>query len=141
MRIGITGGPKTGKTTLAKKMHRDRVNGVRVLLHTDDLIDLGWSESSQRVSEWLEEFTSVDDLIIEGVTLPRALRKWLKAHPEGRPLDKLLVLDTTYGELSPGQERMAKGVETVVNEIADELIKRGVEVSVVWETGVIGPQL
>ena len=117
MRRAITGSPKAGKTTIA---------GARAL-HTDDLKDLhSWSAASEVASSWFDMPGS--DLCVEGVTVPRALRKWLATHPEGRPIDELLVLGTPHQPLTPGQQAMAKGINTVLKEIEPELIKRGVKV-------------
>lgn len=122
-RILIVGGPKTGKTTLALKM------AAAVGLtpkHTDDLIDkLDWSAASATVAEWMDE---PGNLLIEGVAVPRALRKWLAAHPEGKPADRVIYLSQSHQELTKGQLAMTKGVATVWREIAAELLARGVDI-------------
>jgi adenylate kinase family enzyme len=118
-RICIIGGPRAGKTTYAMSLSADA-------RHTDDLIGkLDWHQASEEISKW---FDAPEDWIIEGVAVPRALRKWLKAHEEDneKPCDRIIVLDGSFLELTPGQERMAKGVQTVFDEISDELIRRGV---------------
>jgi broad-specificity NMP kinase len=117
VRVAITGGPSTGKTTLAG-------SGAK---HTDDLIeDHDWSAASEVASTWFDD-PSVD-LHVEGVAVPRALRKWLLAHPEGKPVEKLIVLQKAYEPLNIRQQAMAKGVETVLAEIHGELEKRGVRI-------------
>ena len=120
-RIGIAGGPNTGKTTLAGRLGGD-------VLHTDSVLELGWSECSEHVAtEWL---TREGELVVEGVALVRALRKWLEANPAGRPIDRLLVLTEEYGEtLSKGQAAMTKGHNTVLGKILPDLRARGVDVS------------
>lgn len=128
-RTCITGGPKTGKTTLAKEMVR--VEPVEHLVwgvnarSTDDLIHLGWSEASQHVAdEWL---TQPGPWIIEGVAVSRALRKWREAHPgEAPPVDRVIYLTETFKEPTAGQRAMAKGVETVHREIEGWLSEHGV---------------
>jgi adenylate kinase family enzyme len=118
-RICITGSPRAGKTTYAKTL------GIPVK-HTDDLIAThGWSEASQAASEWLNE---PGPWCIEGTAVARALRKWIAAHPEGKPCDKLILLWEPHWPLSKGQHAMAKGVDTVFQEICAELLKRGVEI-------------
>lgn len=116
-RTCITGGPKTGKTTLAKRMGRH--------FSTDDLMDKGWSEASEAASHW---FDGKGPLVVEGVAVPRALRKWLARNPEGKPVDRVIYLKKPHRTLTKGQNTMLKGVATVFAEIRPELEKRGVEV-------------
>jgi len=118
MKIAIIGSPKSGKTTFSSSF----VGNVK---HTDDLISLGWSEASEKASFWFDE--SVD--VIEGVAVPRALRKWLERNKTGKPVDKvIIVVNASFCELSKGQLSMAKGIVTVWNEIVRELLARGVVV-------------
>ncbi len=118
-RVLITGYPRTGKTTWAGKNFSD-------ILHTDDTIHMGWSESSQCVSEWLDEPYSC----IEGCTVVRALRKWMR-RCEGRPADVVYWFAEPLERWSGGQQTMSRGMLTVWNEIRDELENRGVEVHVI----------
>lgn len=118
MRVAITGGPHTGKTTLAG----------HAALHTDDLIgSQDWSAASAVVATWFEG--QEPELCVEGVAVPRALRKWLATHPEGKPVDEVVVLERPHEPLTPGQQTMAKGAQTVLREIEPELVKRGVRVT------------
>lgn len=119
-RILIAGGPKVGKTTLALELGRERNIPVR---HTDDLIGAcDWSSISTTVATWLEE---PGPWIIEGVAVPRALRKWLATHPEGTPAETLFWRETTRVPRTAGQAAMAKGCATVWDEIHRELVTRG----------------
>lgn len=108
-RILITGAPNTGKTYMAV------AQSIRLgcqLFHTDDLIEIGWSEASGEVAKLLGR---PGPWIIEGVAVPRAIRKWLKtAGPMAAPCDRLIVLRHSWAELTPGQQTMAKGVATVL---------------------------
>ena len=123
-RLLITGGPRTGKTTLANSLERD---GARVG-HTDDLIaSHDWSEASDRVAEWMN---APGPWVIEGVAVVRALRKWLAAHPAGAPCDRIVLLSKPLEPLTPGQAAMAKGLLTVWDEIRPELHRRNVEIEV-----------
>lgn len=127
-RICITGGPKTGKTTLAKKL---QCNGLvagapgALLRHTDDLIATHeWSAASQEASTWLDD---PGPWIIEGVAVSRALRKWRDQHPgEAPPVDRMIRLIVPHVALSKGQATMAKGEERVFQEISGWLLGGGV---------------
>lgn len=129
MRILITGGPGTGKTHLA------RVLGPGPSPHcTDAAMHLGWSEASEEVARW---FDRDGDWIVEGVAVPRALRKWAfmngclqlpgvpKLRPGNRPpppCDKLIILRHRHpagGPETPGQAAMAKGLHTVLSEVLE----------------------
>ena len=127
MKIVVGGGPRTGKTTFAHKL------GVELKLpvkHTDDLIPiLDWSGASQAVSEW---FQRSEPCIIEGVAVWRALRKWLASHAVGKPCDTVYVLNTPMVDLSPGQDTMSKGCDTVWRQIEPELRERGVVIKEVF---------
>ena len=118
MRLVITGGPRTGKTTQALEL--GRAHGWPVY-HTDDTMTLPWSEASAEVARWFER---PGPWIIEGVAIPRALRKYLRAR-EDLPADELLLMTHAFVPLSPGQQRMGAGVETVLAEILQDLEQRG----------------
>lgn len=119
MRIVIAGGPRCGKTTFAATLGEAK--------HTDDLISMGWSEASAETSSW---FDATGPWVVEGVAAPRALRKWLAAHREGKPCDVVHWMGRPYEQLSPGQLGMLRGCETVWAEIVGELRRRGVEIRV-----------
>lgn len=137
-RIVITGGPRTGKTTMAREMvggddPRDRMEHAHVMVrHTDDLIEqcknLGgsaWSEASRIASTWLDE---PGPWIIEGVAMSRALRKWAEAHPgEPPPVDRVIYLAVAHESLDTRQIAMAKGVETVHSkDVEPWLLEHGI---------------
>jgi hypothetical protein len=138
--ICIAGGPRTGKTTLAMQLVGDSTvtdwgtpsatfGGPRrselFVRHTDDLIGkLDWSAASAEVATWLDED---GPWIIEGVAVSRALRKWRDQHPGERPpVDRVIRLTTPHVALSKGQAAMAKGEESVWQEIEDWLHADGV---------------
>ena len=118
MRLAIVGWPRAGKTTLALARARELSCVAR---HTDDLIGrLDWSAASEEVARWFDE---PGPWLIEGVAVPRALRKWRLAHPgESPPVDTLIYLPRgRFCDLSPGQAAMGKGCDTVLAELADWL--------------------
>ena len=120
VKIAIMGGPRTGKTTLSEKIKED-MN----LYHTDDIKDLPWSEQSDVVCDW---FTLEEDCIIEGVTVVRALRKFLEKYPHMKPCDKLIILTIPYFQ-TDGQEKMSKGHDTILNQILPVLDELNVEIN------------
>lgn len=122
-RLAIVGGPNTGKTTCALELAGSRTYRDATVRHTDDVIDLGWSEASEEVADWL---MYDGPLIVEGVAVARGLRKWLRRGMKGRPVDRVLVLTQPFVPLPPGQASMAKGVATVLAEVRPELEARGV---------------
>lgn len=132
-RICITGGPRTGKTSLATRMSSeagllpsDPPQVALPMRSTDYLIGkLDWSEASTHVARyWLD---APGPWIIEGVAVSRALRKWHDSHPgEPPPVDRVIHLRDPHEPLSKGQLTMAKGVETVHAEIESWLRKHGV---------------
>ena len=122
-RVCIAGVPRSGKTTVADGMSRQSP-GLRVR-HTDDVAPMGWSQASQHVSTWLD---AAGPWVIEGVAVPRALRKWLARNPTGKPCDVVAFSAEPRVKLTPGQLAMAKGCITVWAEIVAELEKRGVQI-------------
>jgi len=101
-RLAIAGGPKSGKTTLALA-----IGDGRRILHGDSWMGEDWSETSRLIAgaaNCLDE-----PFIVEGVQVPRALRKGMKA-------DAVIWLDRPHQQLTPGQESMAKGCKTVLRE-------------------------
>lgn len=125
-RVLIIGGPKTGKTTLAAAMGGGR--------STDEVIeDLDWSEASAEIATW---FDDPGPWLIEGVAIPRALRKWQESHPdEPAPVDHVIYLTQVYQDLEPEAAAMAKGVETVFEEILPWLLE-SVEITEIAHEGV-----
>lgn len=119
MRIAIIGSPRAGKTTLALVL--GRMTGWPIL-HTDDLITLGWSAVSDEVARVLG---IVPDIIAEGVAVVRGLRKSLAAAPDA-PVELCFVLERPRVLLSTGQRAMQRGCATVLQEIEPELVRRGV---------------
>lgn len=123
-RVAIIGGPRSGKTTLAKLAARPPGSPV---LGTDSLIKLGWSQASAEVARWID---TPGPTLIEGVATARGLRKWLAEHTEddSKPFDLIVVLKGAKRNLTLQQQNMGKGVHTVLYEILGTLAKRGVNI-------------
>jgi adenylate kinase family enzyme len=122
-RVVITGGPRVGKSTLAFNMMQEKQCS---LYGTDSLVrSHDWSAASEEASFW---FDRPGPWIIEGVAVPRALRKWLERHRKDSspPCEVLMFGQSPKVQLLPGQISMAKGVVTVLGEIRAELRRRGV---------------
>jgi hypothetical protein len=102
-RLAITGAPSTGKTTLTLKLD----DGTREVFHNDDFKHLEWSKASEHIAKEINDCDK--PLIVEGVTVPRALRKGMK-------VDAVIWLSKPHIEQKPGQVAMGKGCQTVLNE-------------------------
>lgn len=99
-RIAITGGPRAGKTTWAQRITD------RAVIHTDDFRSSPWPEVPFLVIEACQERQA---FCVEGVQVPRALRKGLE-------VDAVIWLSEPLLELSDGQERMRKGTDTIFRD-------------------------
>lgn len=113
----ILGGPRTGKTTLARQLG--------AVEHLDDYKSFGWHEQSEIASRLMAR----KDWVMEGTTGERALRKFMDQNPKAR-LDDLTItrLSTPREPLSPGQQAMLKGQEKVWGEVKGEVLRRGARV-------------
>lgn len=117
--ILIAGPPHSDAGRMAWQLARE--HGIRneLVRPTDELVGvLPWSEDSAEVARWLEE---PGPWVIWGSIVPRAIRKWMRAHPTGLPAGRIIWVRPTVDELSP----LAKGVATVWNEVLPQLIERG----------------
>lgn len=124
-RFFIAGWPKTGKTTLAHELEARTGIPVR---HTDDTVSRGWAAATAVVANWMGR---THPIIIEGVTVARSARKWLRENPDGRPCDVLIVLWPPFlrvDEMKPGQVNMGKGIDKALAAVVPELEARGVAV-------------
>lgn len=125
-RIGIVGGPRTGKSTLARQLAaggpilctdprglvKDVESGVEYVPNTH----ADWSAASLYVAEVF--LSRPGPWILDGVGLARALRKWRGLFPgQPPPLERLVYLTVPVRELTEGQRRMTLGVKTVLAEI------------------------
>lgn len=115
LRLLITGGPRTGKTTLANSMSQS-------VIHTDDFKG-SWEA---RLIQTMHYFNLDNIYTIEGVTIPAALELWLKIHQD-KPTDKIIFLTNPRIQLSTRQMSMKRGIETIYSRIREELRQRHVE--------------
>jgi hypothetical protein len=102
-KVALTGGPKTGKTTLSQQCVD------RHVYRTDDWQVIEWAHVPDAIIDQLE---SIDSWILEGVQVPRCLRKGLKPNV-------VIWLDKPHVALSSGQRSMAKGCRTIYEEWID----------------------
>lgn len=121
MRIVITGWPGSGKSELARELGSKLCITPRA---TDSLVRThDWSAASLVVSTWFDEPAP---WIIEGVAVPRALRKWHARNPDSDPpFDRLIVLphpdEAQRLAMKPGQITMGRGHDTVLRELEEWL--------------------
>jgi hypothetical protein len=119
-RTVIIGGPRSGKTTEA-------IQDGRLPVHLDDLIaHCDWSGQSEVAADLLN---TTGPGVMEGVAAVRALRKWIERHPEGKPCDHVLYLQTM--DVRPEHKRMTAQCATIFAGIAAELVRRGVMIEIV----------
>ncbi len=104
MILGITGGPRTGKTELAKRLSKRF--SLRVF-HTDEVRGVGWARQPYQI---ISLATGAD--IIEGVQVARAIRKGLVVD------SPLIVLARPLAELTPGQSNMTSGLATILRSLS-----------------------
>lgn len=89
------------------------------------MADHDWDSAAEEVAKWIDDG---DGWVIEGVMAVRGLRQWLADNP-GKALDAtVILLAEPRLPLSPRQSAMAKGVQTVWNEILPDLKSRGATV-------------
>ena len=100
-RIGIAGGPLTGKTTFANEI------ADRPVLHTDDAIPtVSWADQPKH---WIDKTEDLGSFLLEGVQVARCLRK-------GLAIDAVVRMEEAKAPLTPGQATMAKGERTIFEE-------------------------
>lgn len=99
-RIAVCGGPRTGKSTLVSLVTDRHVEG------TDDYIGMAWEDVPQSL---IEKLSGVERFVVEGVMVPRALRRGLQ-------VDCVVWLETFQTATLPGHVSMLKGIRTVFAE-------------------------
>lgn len=122
-RILIGGGPRTGKTYLARRL--GMTTGHRVM-RTEAILARGatFAQLGGWVSEWMAQ---PGPCIIEGLAVPRGIRHWLRNHTEPVPFDKVYWLGTNPRiTLTKGQESTAKACATVWAQCVAALQQQGI---------------
>lgn len=115
-RVIVTGGPKTGKTTLV---------GDSPAVHGDDYAHLGWSECSAAIAGVL---VAQPEWVAEGVQLPRALKKVLEVWPNRKPCDRVYVLSHPHQPLTADHTRMTTSLHNLLDSLTPRLLRLGVEI-------------
>jgi len=107
MRIGVCGFPKSGKTSAYPDAR-----------HTDEVMHLQWSQASDAVASWFADKDK--NLVVEGATVLRALRKIRKAG-KPCPIDKLVFFCVPLGPLEPHQKSIGGAQANMLLELIDWL--------------------
>lgn len=135
-RIIIVGGPRCGKSTIARAYARRGIpvfcgDPAHLVKDPEDGITylpegLTWSDGSAFVAQ--EWFTLPGPWVCEGQIMARALRKWLRTPT---PADHIVLLRDHHPKArpTPGQRAMHKAVMTVWREIAHKFTDITIEPS------------
>lgn len=103
-RIVITGAPRSGKSTLARRLSAGTVPVVR----TDDYVRMGVPHAHiPDVAR--RELERHDSWILEGCQAARVLRR----HPDVANGARVYYHSRSVVHTTPGQDRQAKGIHTV----------------------------
>ena len=120
-RLGITGPPHSGKTSLSALVTD------RPVIHCDNLIDgLRWDD----IPSAIIQACYASPLLVEGCQVPRAVRAGLK-------LDAILCLTEPFTELTPKQRAFAKGIMTILHQVERIRLVR----EIVWYNNITGHEL
>lgn len=114
-RVFITGGARTGKTTLAQKLSH---GGELRTIHTDDYLDRPHADVPDVLRE---QVLASGDVVVEGTHVARLLRKY----PDLAEGAHVHYLGTHVDEQTPGQRRQATGIRTVWRQARPALHRAG----------------
>lgn len=96
-----------GKTTFA-----DLVDD-RPVIHTDAFMAMRWEDVPDAV---LTRIMGLTPFLLEGVMVPRVLRRAIRDRGIPKICDLVIMLETQWKVLSPRQEGMSKSVHTIFDE-------------------------
>lgn len=121
MKVVIIGAPRTGKSTLFRKLslHFDCAVG------TDDFMCLEWSAVPDAVIGVLEKH---EDWILEGVNAARVLRRWLRDRKDMPKIDVVYYLTKPMAQQTNAHRAMSKSIATVWKQIAPKLVVDGTRI-------------
>lgn len=120
-KIILAGGPKSGKSTLGRKLSAEL--GIP-LVSTDDYIECGWSEAPHEIILKIKDMPSY---ILEGVNSGRTIRKMAEKDMK-LDFDRVIYLDEPRIELNKGQAALRKGCVTVWQDVRKLLDEAGIDV-------------
>lgn len=106
-RVAVCGGPVTGKSIVTDNC------SDRPVFHSDDLMELGWSEGSQKLKELAEDHES---FCVAGVAADRAIRKGLE-------VDAVIHCRTPRKTYSKGQAILKAQIDKRVRALKRKGIK------------------
>lgn len=122
MKIVIAGGPRTGKSSFARKLN-EKLNIP--IISTDNYIACGWSEAPHKI---IEDIIDLPDYILEGVNSGRTIRKLVEKDIK-LEFDKVYYLEQPMVEYDKkGQAALNKGCKTVWLDVIPSLDDAGIEV-------------
>lgn len=134
MRTIIVGGPRCGKSTIARAY---RAQGIptfcgdprSLVKEPEDGVTylpegLTWRKDHDEGSQYVIDhwFTMPGPWLLEGQNMARALRKWVRQGRIAMPCDRIIVLQHARPEctLLPGQAAMGKAVQTVWTQVSHQ---------------------
>jgi dephospho-CoA kinase len=123
LKICVTGGPRTGKTTYATKLAASLGLAVH---HTDVWATLPWAEQATPVAALIR---GLESGIVEGVTVARGLRYLIREDPARKWCDELHVLTVRHVRATPEEQAawttMTKGLRTILEPLGPVLLRSG----------------
>lgn len=114
MILGITGPPRSGKTTVSEQLEAVLASRIRVV-HTDKWKGAEWKQIPAAVRDHVADIISAGggeyDVVVEGVQVARAIR-------HGMPCDLLIVLDRPLVVLDKRQAGLGKCIERWLDRLS-----------------------